>query len=40
MDEARPTISLDRWSLLQEFKENKGKEKQPVFRPLLTEEHK
>jgi hypothetical protein len=40
VDDALPTINLDKWNLLRWFKKNKGKAKQPVFRPLLTNEHK
>ncbi len=36
----RPTMNLNKWSLLRWFKKNKGKERRAVFRPLLTDEHK
>jgi hypothetical protein len=36
----RPTMNLNKWSLLRRLKKNKGKEKRAVFRALLTEEHK
>jgi hypothetical protein len=36
----RPTMNLNKWSLLRWFKTKKGKGKQTVFRPLLTPQHK
>jgi hypothetical protein len=36
----RPTMNLNKWSLLRWFKTKKGKEKRTVFRPLLTPQHK
>jgi hypothetical protein len=40
VDDARPTIRLDKWSLQCWFKNHNGKEKKPIVRPLLTIEHK
>jgi hypothetical protein len=40
MDDKMPTMNLNKWSLQRWFKKNKGKEKRPVFRPMLTEAHK
>jgi len=36
----RPTMNLNKWSLLRWFKTKKGKGKRTVFRPLLTPQHK
>jgi hypothetical protein len=36
----RPTMNLNKWSLLRWFKKNKGKGKWAVVRPLVKEEHK
>ena len=40
IDDKMPTMNFNKWSLQRWFKKIKGKEKRPVFWPMLTEAHK